>query len=126
MSRIWFIVPVNEVFAMENGCVAGLGAFTEAYPFEVCHMSYVMTFDPHMYFMKLELPIYKIILSAEGSKRAIISPYTNPNRCHAVSCKWSDPKSDNHLFVLIVFPGFGLVTNDPAGGTAFDKTGCLQ
>ena len=61
-----------------NGYMMGLGEFIEVYPFEMCHIPHVVTFSLICPSLKLKLPIYEIILSAQRSKGAIICPFTNP------------------------------------------------
>ena len=48
--------------------MAGLGVLNEAYLFQVYCRLHVVTFGPSMYFLELELSIYKIMLGAQGSK----------------------------------------------------------
>ena len=35
---------------VHEGCIPGLGAYIEAYPFEECCVPHVVTFGPSMYF----------------------------------------------------------------------------
>ena len=81
-------------------------------------------FGPSMCFFEIELPIYEIIVSAEGSKWGYhLSFYQSKNRCHASGQILSLTTNHRSYYVpwILVF-----VANDLAQGTAFDKTGCLQ
>ena len=42
------------------------GAVIDVCPFEVHHVPHVMMCGPSVYSLEIELPIYEIILSAEG------------------------------------------------------------
>ena len=59
-------------------CIVDLGAIIEVYLLEACGMAYAVAFVPSMGVWCLELPIYEIILDAQGSKGAITCPFTNP------------------------------------------------
>ena len=81
-------------------------------------------FGCRVHSFEIELPIYEIILSAEGSKGGChLSFYQSENRCHVSGQILTLTTSHSFLSHSLAFV---LVANDLAEGTAFAKTGCLQ
>ena len=85
-------------------------------------MPHVRTFGPSVYFSELKLPIYKIILSAQGSKRGYhLSFYQSQNRCHVSG----QILSLSQLFILIAFPRFWFYGQWSSWGNCFWVNGLL-
>ena len=72
-------------------------------PYVVCHMPHVEAFDHNMCLLEVD-HLLKWTICTMGSKDyclSIVFPQSKIAVLH-----WSDPKSYNEPFLLIVFPGF--------------------